>query len=96
MAGYAHMTKSTVPNPQWLKSASWLPLVATSVIAFSQSFLTSIMQILKNEVFPTEIRCTFKSLYLTCEAMQTTIFIFQGASRWELFRPYHILQAHLQ
>ena len=58
------MTKSEVPNPEWLKSASWLPLVATFVIAFSQSALLSILLILQNEVFPTEIRCTFKSWYL--------------------------------
>ena len=52
MAAHAHMTKSEVPNPEWLKSASWLPLVATYVIAFSQSALLSILLILQNEVFP--------------------------------------------
>ena len=56
MAVHAHMTKSEVLNPEWLKSASWLPLVATYVIAFCQSALFSILLILQNEVFPTEIR----------------------------------------
>ena len=58
------MMKSDTPNHEWLKSATWLPLVATYVIAFSQSALLSILLILQNEVFTTEIRCTFKSLYI--------------------------------
>ena len=61
VAAHAHMTNSEVPNPEWLKSASWLPLVATYVIAFCQNALLSILIILQNEVFPTEIRYTLNN-----------------------------------
>ena len=65
VAVHAHLINSIIPNPEWLKNLSWLPLLATCVVAFCHSALLSTLMILQNEVFSTEIRYKCLSLFIT-------------------------------
>ena len=56
VAVYAHMKVSMLPNPEWLINLSWVPILAAFIVQFCHGCLFSIIIILQNEVFSTDIR----------------------------------------
>ena len=56
VAVLAHLKVSMIPNPEWLMHLSWVPILAACVVQFCHGCLFSIIIILQNEVFATDIR----------------------------------------
>ena len=77
MAVHAHLMEFVIPTPEWLMSMSWMPLMATCVVAFCHGGLISIIMILQNEILPTDIRWNCPSMIPTKKKVQHFVFSFK-------------------